>query len=44
MQKIFTFAEFLSFPGLYTTKKFSCVGEELFVLEMKEVNVSLKEG
>lgn len=31
-------------PGLYAAKKFSCVGEELFVLEAKEVNVPLKEG
>ena len=44
VQKIFAFAEFLSSPGLYTAKKFSCVGEELFVLEAKEVNVPLKEG
>ena len=42
--QIFAFAEFLSSPGLYKSKKFSCVGEELFVLEAKEVNVPLKEG
>ena len=40
----FCFCRILSFPGLYTTKKFSCVGEELFVLEVKEANMSLKEG
>ena len=43
VQKIFAFAEFLSSHSLYTAKKFSRVGEELFVLEMEEVNVPLKE-
>ena len=42
VQKNFAFAEFLSSPGLYTAKKFSCVGEELCVLEVKEIKVKVK--
>ena len=42
VQKVFAFAEFPSSPGLYTAKKFSCVGEELCVLEVKEVKVKVK--